>query len=125
MIEKIRIRDNDLYQKGDKIGWIEGNHFFDKSGKKVGYIYGNSIHGKDGKKIAFMQQGRIFPASATGSGTSVNYHRRAVAGGKASDMTRAAIHLLMNTPAPASPKKSSDSSPSKASAPNPKISGKK
>ena len=90
----IKIVDNDIYRDGQKVGWLEGSHVYDKSGKKLGRVDGNDIYDHSGNKKAYVE-GRHIELQNDSKRISIDDNRKHVTGGTHSDTTRAAVRILM------------------------------
>ncbi len=89
----IQIVNNDIKRDGIKIGWIEGDHIFDRTGAKIAYFSGNDAFGMDGKKIAYIEGEFVFfPKNNTK--VRIEDNNKQVAG-LVSDICRATIRLML------------------------------
>jgi hypothetical protein len=90
----IKIVNNDIYRDGEKVGWIEQNHIYNQAGQKMGHVSGNDIFDHSGNKKAFIDGEHIKIANESKK-ISIDDNSRHITGGTHSDVTRAAIRVLM------------------------------
>lgn len=90
----IKISGNDIRRGGEKIGWIQGNDVYNHRGEKAGYFTSNDIYGYDGIKVGYVEGNHIYSTKG-GSPIRLDENRRQISGGSASDLTRAAVRLLL------------------------------
>ncbi len=89
----IKIVDNDIMRNGEKIGYLEGDDIYNHEGKKLGYFAENDIYAVDGRKLAYIEGD--FIKTFDGKTIWLKDNRKRVSGGTISDLTRAAIRLLL------------------------------
>ena len=90
----IKIIGNDVRRGMDKIGYVQGNDIHDHEGHKVGYFADNHIYDASGRKVARLQGDAIFDAQG-GVVAKVSENNESVSGGAHSDLSRAAIRVLL------------------------------
>jgi hypothetical protein len=89
----IEIVKNEIRRGGVKIGWIDGDHIFDRNGKKLANFSGKEAYGMDGKKIAYIEGDYvIFPHNNTK--VRIEDNNKQVAG-VVSDICRAAVRFTL------------------------------
>ena len=59
----LEIRGNDICRESQKVGWLEGNHLFDRTGKKLGYFDGAHVYNADAEKIATIEGDKLVDES--------------------------------------------------------------
>jgi len=90
----IKIVDNDIWRGGQKIGWIRGNDIYNINGSKLGYFQSNDIYRTDGAKAGYIQGNTLY-STGDGKNFRIDEVRNTIQGSSASDLTRAAIRLLI------------------------------
>lgn len=91
--DMITIIGNDIKRAGTKIGWLEGNDVLDENGRKLGYYSSNDIYNASGRRIGYTEG--AFLVTIDGQKFPLDDIREHVNGGSISDLTRAAILLLI------------------------------
>ena len=90
----VKIVDNDIWRGTEKIGWIEGNDIYSAAGsRKVGYFTSNDIYDINGNKVGWIEGN--FLKTIEGRSIRLEENRARIMGSTASDLTRAAIRLLL------------------------------
>lgn len=90
----IKISGNDIWRGGQKIGWIEGNDIYSSGAGKVGYFQSNDIYRRDGTKVGYIEGNKLY-STTDGRSFRLDDIRNKIRGGSVSDLTRAAIRLLI------------------------------
>jgi len=90
----LKIIGNDVMRGIEKVGYVQGNDIHDKSGHKVGYFMDNHIYNQAGHKLARLEGDHIKDAQGNIT-TSVSENHNHVSGGALSDLSRAAVRVLL------------------------------
>lgn len=89
----IKIVNNDIMRGSHKIGWYEGDRIFNEHGEKVGYMKDKYVWNQAGRKIAYIDDHEV--KTYDGRKFDLDDLMEHVSGGSISDLTRAAIRLLL------------------------------
>lgn len=89
----LKIVNNDIMRGSHKIGWYEGDRFFNEDGKKVGYVKGEYVFDDDGRRVAYVDDHEL--KTYDGRKMDLDDLIDSVQGGTISDLHRAAIRLLL------------------------------
>jgi len=89
----IQIEKNEIKRDGVKIGYIEGDHIFDRNGKKLAYFSSTEAFDESGKKIAKID-GEYVYFLRNNTKARIEDNNKLV-GGVVSDICRAAIRLVL------------------------------
>lgn len=89
----LQLRGNDIYRGDQKIGWLQGNHLFDREGKKLGYFEENHIYDENAHKIAYIEDDKIF--DETGKSRATLEMASESIEGVLPEMAKCAIYTLL------------------------------
>ena len=92
----LKIRENDIYRGGEKIGYIRRNDLFDRDGDKLGYWSESAgdIFDRSGKKIGYTEGNHLKDAHGGTVAKLSDIHAH-ISGGSYDDLVRAAIRMLL------------------------------
>ncbi len=94
----IKLQGNEIWRGGEKIGWIDGHHIFDRDGRKLGAFEENFVYNEDGKKVAYIQGDFLYAEGGSADAkTSLEKIAEDVGGGVAAEICRAAIYILLGS----------------------------
>ncbi|MDR3402403.1 MAG: hypothetical protein P4L99_07885, partial [Chthoniobacter sp.] len=48
-----------IWNNGEKIGWIEGNHVRDMGDRRLGYFENNFVYNMEGRKVAYILENEL------------------------------------------------------------------
>ncbi len=90
----VKIEGNDIFRDGSKIGWVDGNHIWNRDGKKVGYFEENYIYNMGGDKMAYLEGDSLYAGNG-GDKISLDNINQGMSGGVLPDIAKCAIYILL------------------------------
>jgi len=51
----VEIKGNDIYRDGIKIGWVSGDHLYDRTGKILGYFSNDTVYDEQSRIMARIE----------------------------------------------------------------------
>jgi hypothetical protein len=89
----VQVEKNEIKRDGIKIGYIDGDHIFDRNGKKLAYFSSDEVLDESGKRVAHIE-GEYVYFSKSNTKVRIEDNNKLVAG-VVSDACRAAIRLML------------------------------
>lgn len=91
----IKVRDNKIYNHGEKIGWVEEDRYiFSEDGKKLGYFTRDEVYNALTHRLARVKGNHVY-LEGSGDSSKLDDMIEDIEGADLPDIGRLAIRLLI------------------------------